>query len=173
MQDDIADATEWAVKQGYADRGRICIFGASYGGYSALMGLARNPELFRCGVAASAPTDLDLIYTARWSDTSEMWKEYGMPLLVGEKGSKQLADASPINAAAKITHPLLLVYGEVDYRVPLRHGAKMRDALEPYNKGLEYVTYPEEGHGFVLEANKVDFWGRVERFLDRNLKSAL
>jgi dipeptidyl aminopeptidase/acylaminoacyl peptidase len=172
MQDDIADATEWAVKQGYADRARICIFGASYGGYSALMGLARNPELYRCGVALAAPTDLDLIYTARWSDTSEMWKDYGMPLLVGEKGSKRLADASPINVAAKITQPLLLVYGEVDYRVPLRHGAKMRDALAPYNKSFEYVTYPEEGHGFALEANKVDFWGRVEKFLDRHLKNA-
>jgi dipeptidyl aminopeptidase/acylaminoacyl peptidase len=174
MQDDIADATLWAVKQGYADPKRICIAGASYGGYATLMGLIRYPELYRCGVNWVGVTDLDLLYSATWSDASEMWKEYGMPVLVGdrEKDAKQLADTSPVNLASRLTQPLLMAYGGEDRRVPIQHGVKMRDAVASHNKNLEWVTYNDEGHGWMLEANSVDFWTRVERFLDRHLKSA-
>ena len=174
MQDDIADATLWAVKQGYTDPKRICVAGASYGGYATLMGLIRYPELYRCGVNWVGVTDLDLLYTARWSDVSEMWKDYGMPLLVGdrEKDAKQLADTSPVKLASKLTQPLLMAYGGEDYRVPIQHGVQLRDAVAAHNKNLEWVIYADEGHGWFLEANRVDFWTRVERFLDRHLRGA-
>jgi dipeptidyl aminopeptidase/acylaminoacyl peptidase len=174
MQDDIADATLWAVKQGYADPKRICIAGASYGGYATLMGLIRYPELYRCGVNWVGVTDLDLMYTARWSDFSELWKEYGMPVLVGDpkKDAKQLADTSPMKLASKLTQPLLMAYGDVDYRVPIQHGVQLRDAVASHNQNLEWVTYADEGHGWVLEANDIDFWTRVEKFLDRHLRNA-
>ena len=174
MQDDLADAAQWAIKQGYADPKRICIAGASYGGYATLMGLVRNPELFRCGVEWAGVTDIELMYSIHWSDFSESWKQYGMPTMVGDrdKDAAQLNATSPIRQAAKITQPLFMAYGSIDRRVPLEHGTQMRDALGKTNKNVEWKIYTEEGHGWVLPANNIDFWTRVETFLDKNLKNA-
>ncbi len=174
MQDDIADAALWAIKQGYADKERVCIAGASYGGYATLMGLIRNPELFRCGVEWVGVTDIDLMYSISWSDTSEEAKRYGMPALIGdrEKDRAQLDATSPIKLAAKITQPLFMAYGSVDVRVPIDHGTQMRDAIRKTNPNVEWKVYAGEGHGWLLPANDVDFWTRVEQFLDKNLKNA-
>ena len=174
MQDDIADATLWAVKQGYADAKRVCIAGASYGGYATLMGLIRYPELYRCGVEWVGVTDIDLLYSIQWSDMSQDWKGYGMPVMVGDrvKDAEQLAATSPLKLAARLKQPLLMAYGGEDRRVPIDHGLKMRDALRAHNKGVEWIDYPSEGHGWMLQANDIDFWSRVEKFLDRNLKDA-
>ena len=172
MQDDIADATLWAIKQGYADPKRICIAGGSYGGYATLMGLIRYPELYRCGVEWVGVTDIESMYTINWSDMSETWLQYGMPVMVGdrEKDAAQLAATSPLKLARKLTQPLLMAYGTEDRRVPIDHGTQLRYAVEPYNANLEWVAYADEGHGFMLEANQLDFWSRVERFLERHLR---
>ena len=174
MQDDIADATLWAIKQGYADAKRVCIAGASYGGYATLMGLIRYPEIYRCGVEWVGVTDIDLMYSSDWSDATEQWKDHGMPAMIGDrvKDAAQLAATSPLKLAARLTQPLLMAYGGADRRVPIEHGKKLRDALLPHNKNVEWIEYPAEGHGWMLEANHVDFWTRVEKFLDRNLKNA-
>jgi len=174
MQDDVADAALWAIKQGYTDKNRICIAGASYGGYATLMGLIRNPELFRCGVEWVGVTDIDLMYSINWSDFSNEHKRYGMPILVGdrEKDAAQLAATSPIKLASKITQPLFMAYGGVDTRVPIDHGTQMRDAITKTNSKVEWKVYADEGHGWMLPANQIDFWKRVETFLDKNLKTA-
>jgi dipeptidyl aminopeptidase/acylaminoacyl peptidase len=174
MQDDVADAALWAIKQGYADKDRICIAGASYGGYATLMGLIRNPELFRCGVEWAGVTDVDLMYSIQWSDLDSEYKRYGMPVLIGdrEKDAAQLAATSPIKLASKITQPLLMAYGGVDRRVPIEHGTQMRDAIRKSNTKVEWKVYADEGHGWMLPANQIDFWKRVETFLDANLKHA-
>jgi dipeptidyl aminopeptidase/acylaminoacyl peptidase len=174
MQDDVADAAQWAVKQGYADPKRVCIAGASYGGYATLMGLIRNPELFRCGVEWVGVTDIELMYSIQWSDASENWKGYGIPVLVGDrvKDAEQLAATSPLKLAGKLTQPLLMAYGGEDLRVPIEHGLKMRNALRGHNKNVEWIDYPSEGHGWTLQANDIDFWTRVEKFLDQHLKNA-
>ena len=65
-----------------------------------------------------------------------------------------------------------MAYGGEDRRVPIEHGLKMRDALRGHNKDVEWIDYPSEGHGWMLQANDIDFWTRVEKFLDRNLKNA-
>ena len=173
MQDDIADATKWAIDVGLADPKRICIAGASYGGYATLMGLARYPELYRCGVNWLGVTDMDLLYEPanRWSDTSAMFRDYGLPALVGdpEKDAKQLAETSPVKIAASITRPVLMAYGLEDRRVPIFHGTRMREALRAHNDQVEWHEYRDEGHGFFLEANEVDFWTKVERFLAKHL----
>jgi len=174
MQDDLADAALWAIKQGYADKDRICIAGASYGGYATLMGLVRNPELFRCGAEFAGVTDINLMYSIHWSDTPDEDRRYGMPVLIGdpEKDAAQLAATSPIKLAAKITQPLFMAYGGVDRRVPIEHGIQMRDAIGKTNSKVEWKVYAEEGHGWMLPANEIDFWKRVETFLDKNLKNA-
>jgi dipeptidyl aminopeptidase/acylaminoacyl peptidase len=174
MIDDIADATRWAIKQGYADPRRICIAGASYGGYATLVGLVRYPDLYRCGVAWAAVTDLDMLFTSNWSDLSDYTKEYRLPFTLGDPDTDKqlLQETSPINLTSKLTQPLLLAHGKLDYRVPIRHGAKFYDTLNATNKNVEWVIYPDEGHGWYLEADDFDFWGRAEKFLAKNLRDA-
>lgn len=176
MQDDMTDATHWAIAQGWADKNRIAIAGASYGGYATMMGLLREPELYKAGVNWVGVTDIELMYSIGWSDFMDPdnpWVRYGMPRMIGDpqKDGAQLAATSPLQQAARIKRPVLLAYGEEDYRVPLPHGTKMRDALKAAgNKNVEWVQYESEGHGFMLTRNNVDFWGRVERFLARHLQ---
>ena len=78
MQDDVADGARWAIGQGTADAQRICIAGASYGGYATLMGLISDPDLFRCGVDWVGVTDIDLLYDLRFTRTSQEAKKYGI-----------------------------------------------------------------------------------------------
>ncbi|MYM23458.1 prolyl oligopeptidase family serine peptidase [Duganella sp. FT135W] len=174
MQDDIADGARWAVAQGYADAGRICIAGASYGGYATLMGLIRDPDLYKCGINWVGVSDINLMYDGGWfysSDLSNEWKRYGMPALIGDqvKDAEQLKATSPLLQASRIKQPLLLAYGGADRRVPINHGLKLYDAVKAGNPNVEWIEYSEEGHGWHLPKNRIDFWGRVERFLDKNI----
>ncbi|MRV73454.1 alpha/beta fold hydrolase [Duganella sp. FT92W] len=174
MQDDIADGVKWAIAQGIADPKRICIAGASYGGYAAMMGLVNDPGLFQCGINWVGVTDINLLFTGHWRFTSDlppMWKKYGMPELIGDpvKDAEQFKATSPLQQAARITQPLLLAYGGADMRVPIIHGTRFRDALKATNKQVEWIEYEEEGHGWALPKNRIDFWTRVERFLDKQI----
>jgi dipeptidyl aminopeptidase/acylaminoacyl peptidase len=174
MQDDIADGTKWAIAQGIAAPDRICIAGASYGGYATLMGLIRDPDLFRCGFEWAGVTDIKVMfdgYRGRDSDLPEMWKKYGMPNLIGDPvaDADQLIATSPLLQASRIKQPLLLAYGGADRRVPLFHGTAFRDAVMKHNKDVEWVVYNDEGHGWYLNKTRIDFWTRVEKFLERNI----
>lgn len=174
MQDDVTDATKWAVTQGLADPKRIAIAGASYGGYATMMGLVKEPDLYRAGINWVGVTDMDLLYDIGWSDTSGTeWEKYGMPTRVGdpEKDRAQFDATSPLKRAKEITKPVLMAYGDKDLRVPLPHGKEMRDALTRAGKvEVEWVVYEDEGHGWLLVKNKVDFWTRVEKFLAKHLQ---
>jgi dienelactone hydrolase len=174
MQDDIADGTRWAVAQGYADPKRICIAGGSYGGYATLMGLINDPDLYKCGISWSGVTDIPMWNKGHWSgqsDLGEVYKQYGFPVLVGdlEKDAAQFKATSPLQQAARVTQPLLLAHGEVDQRVPMIHGSLFYDEVRKTNRNVEWVWYEEEGHGWRLVKNRLDFWGRVERFLEKNI----
>jgi dipeptidyl aminopeptidase/acylaminoacyl peptidase len=173
MQDDLADTLAWAVKNGWADPKRVCIMGASYGGYAALMGAVTQGDLFKCAVSWVGVTDIGLMDSIHWSDSSEEWKQYGLKRLVADVATdaEQIKRTSPLQRAKEIKMPLLVAYGGDDRRVPLKHGTEFRAALRP-DQPLEWVVYPEEGHGwFNLKTNE-DFWGRVERFLGRHLAPA-
>jgi dipeptidyl aminopeptidase/acylaminoacyl peptidase len=171
MQDDVADATRWAIDKGFADGKRVCIAGASYGGYSTLMGLIRNPELFRCGVDWVGVTDINLLYDLRFTNTSQDAKTYGLPALIGDQkeDAAMLKANSPLENASKITQPLLLAYGGKDRTVPIEHGKKFYEAVKRTNPHVEWIEYPDEGHGWRYERTRLDFWSRVERFLGENL----
>lgn len=173
MQDDVADALAWAVKRGDADPKRACIAGASYGGYAALMGLVRHGELYRCAVAWVAVTDPRLLYTWRYdSDLHTEWREYGLPVLVGDatKDAAMLDAVSPVLHAERIRAPVLLAFGGRDFRVPLVHGTRMRDALRAVGRDPSYVVYQDEGHGWLKLENQIDFANRMERFLAEHLQ---
>ena len=174
MQDDIADGAKWAIAEGIVDPARICIAGASYGGYAALMGLVNDPGLYKCAINWLGVTDIELMYTGHWSfdsDMSDVYKQYGMPVLVGdvEKDAAQFKATSPLEQAARVTQPLLLAYGGADKRVPLYHGRKFYEAVKLTNPNVEWVVYPDEGHGWQSLTTNIDFWTRVEKFLDRNI----
>ncbi len=177
MQNDIADGTRWAIAQGIADPARICIAGASYGGYAALMGLVNDPDLFRCGIEWIGVTDIELMYKGTWfskSDASPAALRYSMPAMIGDlkQDAAQLKATSPIQQAARIRQPLLLAYGSEDKRVPIYHGKKFLDAVTRTNKQVEFVEYKGEAHGWSLPKTRIDFWGRVENFLDRHIGTA-
>ena len=171
MQTDIADGARWAIAQGIADPRRVCIAGASYGGYSALMGLVNDPDLYQCGINWVGVTDIDLMYSVTWSDMSQRVLQYGMPRLVGDrvKDAEQLKKTSPLQQAARIRQPLLMAYGGVDRRVPIVHGTRFRDAVQQVNRDVEWVEYRHEGHGWALVQDRVDWWTRVETFLARHI----
>jgi dipeptidyl aminopeptidase/acylaminoacyl peptidase len=171
MQDDLADGARWAIAQGFADPKRICIMGASYGGYATLMGLAKDGDLFACGVDWVGVSDILLMYDAHWSDFSDEWKRYGMPVMVGDrsKDAAQLEATSPIRLAARIKNPLLMAHGRIDRRVPIEHGRRMFDAVKGHNPKVEWVEYDKDGHGWSLPETDVDWWTRVEGFLARHI----
>jgi dipeptidyl aminopeptidase/acylaminoacyl peptidase len=170
MQDDIADGARWAISEGMADPKRICIMGASYGGYATLMGLAKDADLYRCGVAWAAVTDLRLLGSWAWGNSNEIYKKYGLPLLVGDevKDAGMLRDNSPVENAGRIRAPLLLAHGSYDSRVPIVHGERMRDLLAGH-PGFEWIRYDEEPHGWIHAQTRLDFWSHVEKFLATQL----
>lgn len=172
MQDDVADAAQWAVKQGWADPRRIAIMGASYGGYATLMGLIKNPELFRCGVEWAGVTDIGLMFSSTQSDMSQESLKYGLRTLIGDpdQDGAQFRRYSPLLRAAELTQPLLMAHGLEDVRVPIEHAKSFRDAVGKHNENVEYLTYADEAHGWRHAANRIDFWTRVAAFLDRNLR---
>ena len=174
MQNDIADGTRWAIDQGVADAGRVCIAGASYGGYAVLMGLVNDPTLYKCGVEWAGVTDINLMYSDHWlsrSDLDDDWKKYGMPRLIGDPvtDAAQLKATSPIEQAARITQPLLLAYGGADRRVPMSQGKLFYEKVKKTNPRVQWIEYGNEGHGWYLPANRIDFWSKVEKFLQANI----
>ncbi len=140
------------------------------------MGLVNDPDLYKCGISWVGVTDINLMYDGHWSmrsDLPEEWKQYGMPELIGDqvKDAAQLNATSPIKQAARIKAPLLLAYGNLDPRVPIYHGRQFLSAIKPHNKQVEWIAYPDEGHGWRLPSNRIAFWSRVEQFLNKHIGS--
>lgn len=174
MQDDIADGAQWLIKEGIADPKRVCILGGSYGGYAAMMGLVKHPDLYACAVNFVGVTDLDLLFSATWDDVKGPFKTVGLAKLVGDRklDAEMLKANSPVEQAARIGKPVLMAYGRRDQRVPIEHGQRMRDALKGHNPNVEWVVYDKEGHGWYMVATQVDFWTRVERFLAAHMPAS-
>lgn len=177
MQDDVTDALRWAVAQGLVDGERACIAGGSYGGYAALMGLVREPALFRCGAAWAAVSEpMRLLEGSFWwsDDISAEARRYSLPAMIGDPGrdAQMLKAASPLQQAARIRAPVLLIHGERDRRVPIVHAKQMRDALRAQGQDPEWLTFPDEGHGWRRLENQRAFALRLEAFLARHLRSA-
>lgn len=174
MQDDITDGAMHLVNEGLVDKSRMCLYGGSYGGYATLQGLVKDPDLWRCGVAYVAVTDLELMQTVQWSDTARLtdFYETDFKRRVGDKDAdrEQFLKTSPAKNADKIKADLMLVMGAQDVRVPIIHGTTMRDAMQRAGKPVDYVVYNDEAHGFNKHENVVDFYTRVEKFFEKNLK---
>lgn len=180
MQDDVSDGVKALVAQGRVDARRICIGGASYGGYAAMMGVVREPELFRCAVNMMGVTDLVRLvesghadYNRRRGSSLDVRVDARLRAEVGDPAvpeQRKLMDAnSPVRLAAQIKAPVLLIYGTDDARVPIEHGTAMRDALKSAGVAYEWKTYTGEGHGIWGGGNFVDLMKRVGDFVSRQL----
>ncbi|MCE5232553.1 MAG: S9 family peptidase [Mizugakiibacter sp.] len=168
MQDDVTDATRWAIAQKIADPQRICIYGASYGGYAAMMGMAREPDLYRCGVGYVGVYDLPMMYrddAAKGADLETWFRDW-----VGDPDT--LAAVSPTQLAARIKHPVLLAAGGQDTRAPIEHSRRMERALEAAGNAPETLYFPTEGHGFYTEEHRRAFYVKLLDFLSRNIGGA-
>lgn len=173
MQDDVTDGVQWAIAEGIADPERVCIYGASYGGYAAMMGLAKTPELYRCGINYVGVTDVRLFLTATWADYAQSdFIRHAVKDMVGDaaRDAERLKAASPVELAGRIRAPVLMAYGVEDRRVPIEHGTRMRDALERAGAKPVWMVAEGEGHGFRDPRNQKMFYEAMERFLGEHLK---
>ncbi|MGZ5071966.1 MAG: prolyl oligopeptidase family serine peptidase [Usitatibacter sp.] len=172
MQDDITDGVQWAIDQGIADPKRVCIYGGSYGGYATMMGLAKTPDLYKCGINYVGVTDLDLFLGATWSDFAYTpGLQYEMKDMFGDatKDAAQLKATSPVELASRIKAPVFMAYGASDVRVVPEHGLRMKAALEKAGKKPQWMIAEGEGHGYRDLKNQVMFYGAMEKFLDENI----
>lgn len=177
MQDDVTDGVEHLVARGIVDRSRVCIGGGSYGGYATMMGLVREPGLFKCGINVVGVTDLFWLHEIGYSDMNLFDSEATFAFMrtaVGDPSAdaELLKTNSPRLQADKIKAPVLFVHGAGDRRVPIKHAEGMRDAMRERNLPYEWVVYPEEGHGFMKESNRTDYFRRMEAFLAKHLGPA-
>lgn len=166
MQDDLTDATRWAIAQGIADTDRICIYGASYGGYAALMGAAREPALYRCAAGYVGVYDLPMMTSVdrRKSKSLATFNDEW----VGTD-TAALAATSPNRLADRIRIPVFLAAGGEDETAPIEHSRKMEAALKAGGTPVESLYYSKEGHGFYVQAHRIEFYQRLLAFLDRNI----
>lgn len=163
MQDDLSDGVAWAVSQGIADAKRVCIVGASYGGYAAMWGLAKDPGLYRCAISISGVSSLK----AEVNDfgNSVMGKKYRDDW---QRMTPDFAAVSPINAVSRITAPLLLIHGRKDVTVDHDQSARMFARMQQAGKTIEFVSIPAADHFFTREADRTALLEAMERFLIHN-----
>ncbi|HEX2892148.1 S9 family peptidase [Vineibacter terrae] len=171
MHDDLIDAVGWAVAQGIADRRRIGFYGASYGGYAALTAATKTPDVFACIVDVFGISNL-LTFMATvppyWGPWFSIWKKrLGDP--DSEAGRAFLRERSPLTHIARARRPILIAQGMRDVRVVAAESQQMVDALKQRRVPVTYLTFADEGHGFVRPENRMAFYAVVEAFLARYL----
>ncbi len=168
IQDDITDGAKWAIAEGIADPDRIGIHGGSFGGYSSLAGAVKTPSLYRAAAAYAAVTDIELTLSEdKWYEHAY---DYAETMVGGERGDKErLRAASPLRHAAEIQIPVLLGHGTDDPIVHVRQSQRMAKALRAAGKNVEYLEFPDEVHGFLLEANRIRWYEALIAFFEKNL----
>ncbi len=169
VQEDLIDGVKWAIAQNYADAKRVCVYGASFGGYAAMMTTVRAPGMFKCAVGYDGIYDLDMMYNKGDIKDSKTGRSYLTTVIGKDQGD--LAANSPTHLADKIDVPVFLVHGEDDQRAPFAQFKAMRAALDAAHKPYETLTKPDERHGFVKPENIEEFYNRLQAFLDKNIGS--
>lgn len=162
MQDDVTDGVRWAVEQRIADPARVCIVGGSYGGYAAMWGIAKDPDLYRCAISINGVANLRRevndfggtrrrLFRGRW-----------------QKMTPDFAAVSPINAVARIKAPLLLIHGKKDVTVDHVQSTRMHAAMTKAGKAVEFLSVPLADHYFTREADRMTLLTAIENFLAKH-----
>ena len=169
MQDDVSDGVAALVKAGYVDPKRVCIMGASYGGYSALAGGAFSPELYRCVISIAGVSDLPrMLKSAKFKFGSSHWVVGYWKKIIGDsdKEREKLKSISPINSVDKFKAPVLLVHGKDDTVVPIRQSSLMHKALKRAGKDVEFITLKGEDHWLSGSETRLALIKAIDEFLD-------
>jgi len=166
MQDDVTDATTWAINQGIIDKNRICIFGGSYGGYAALMGVIREPDLYKCAIGYVGVYSLPEMFESGDSPETETGRKF-LKMVHGED-IKDLQNRSPAFNVDKIKAKLFIAHGSDDVRVPMEQYEALTSALDKIGYPYESMVR-DEGHGYHKPKNRKDFYTKMAQFLDENL----
>ncbi|ATL81244.1 S9 family peptidase [Streptomyces malaysiensis] len=172
MHEDLIEAVEWAVGEGYADRDRVAIFGGSYGGYAALVGVTFTPDVFAAAIDFCGPSNLVTFLRTV--------PEFVKPQLVNNwylyagnpddtEQERKLRTRSPISRVDEIRTPLMVVQGGNDVRVVKAESDQVVEALRARGIEVEYLVKDDEGHGFVNPENNIDVYRAADRFLARHL----
>ncbi|MFN3457518.1 MAG: alpha/beta hydrolase family protein [Novosphingobium sp.] len=163
MQDDVNDALAWAAKQGLADARRACVVGASYGGYVAMWGAARDPDLWRCSISIAGVANLrrevndfgDLLFGKRYR---EQW----------QKMTPDFPAVSPMNHIDAIKVPMLLIHGKKDLTVDHGQSQSMFNKMQAAGKNVEFVSLPKADHYFTREPDRLALLSAIETFLAKH-----
>jgi dipeptidyl aminopeptidase/acylaminoacyl peptidase len=169
MHDDLIDAVEWAVREGFADRRKVAIYGGSYGGYAALAGAAFTPDVFCCAVDIVGPSNIVTLIRSippYWAPLMHNFR-----VRVGDVETERdfLQARSPLFQADRMRIPLLIAQGANDPRVKQAESEQIVEALRGKGKEVEYLLFPDEGHGFARPENRMAFYAAAEQFLARNM----
>ena len=169
MHDDLVDAVEFVVGSGWADRDLVAILGGSYGGYAALVGAAFTPDVFRCAIAAAAPSNLKTLLEnlpPYWEPIAALFHQR-----VGDPETEQefLWSRSPLSRVEDIQIPILVAQGANDPRVPQAESEQIVAAMRAKGLDYEYLLFPDEGHGLAKPENRLRFAATAERFLAKYL----
>jgi dipeptidyl aminopeptidase/acylaminoacyl peptidase len=172
MQTDVIDGVDALVRAHIADPQRVCIVGASYGGYAALAGATLTPDKFRCAVSVAGVSDLMamLNQTDRESGSEGMASDWWR-LSIGDRraDAEHLRSVSPANRAADVTAPILLLHGANDTVVPLSQSRTMHERLEAAGKPHRFVIMPGDDHWLSVGATRTQMLSEIEQFLAENL----
>jgi len=169
MQDDLTDAAKWAAASGVADPGRVAIYGGSYGGYAALAGAAFTPDAYRCAVDVVGPSNLVTLIKSIPPYWEPLKRVFDLRVGDVEREPDFLKSRSPLFAADRIEIPLLIAQGANDPRVKQAESEQIVAALRKKGKPVEYLLFPDEGHGFAKPANRLKFYAAAESFLGEHL----
>lgn len=164
MQDDLEDAALWLVKEGIAKKDKMCIVGASYGGYAAAMAAVKTPDLFQCAISFAGVTDLRqlVVRSRRYVNTKFVKKQIG-------SDTDDLKARSPYHNAEKIKIPMLIVHGEDDRIVDVSHSEKLAEELADLKRPVEFIELENGDHYLSIQRNRHQFFAAMDVFLKRHL----
>jgi dipeptidyl aminopeptidase/acylaminoacyl peptidase len=172
MHQDLLDGLQWAIARGFADPDRIAIFGGSYGGYAALVGMTFTPDVFACGVDLFGPSNLVTLLEALppyWEDIRSRFRKQIGALPESDEDREFLMERSPISRVNDIRRPLLIGQGANDPRVTREESDQIVKAMRAKGLPVTYILYPDEGHGFKRPENRLSFYAVAEKFLSEHI----
>lgn len=169
MIDDMIDGVQWAVDRGYADKNRMGVYGASYGGYATLMCLVRRPDLFKWGINYVGVSDMFVHQDTQPAQLRGDFAELAKSINGDQKLDRDMFDAtSPARQVGKITVPVFHAYGGEDRNVDIANGNVIKSAFEKAGKAQEWMFVADEAHGYRQDKNVFEFYKRFERFAIAN-----
>lgn len=174
MIDDMIAGVEWAVKEGYADKNRLAVYGASYGGYATLMALVKRPDLFKWGVNYVGVSDM---FVHQDTQPAQRYGDFGEVLAKVINGDQKVdremfERTSPTRHVAKIQAPVFHAYGGVDRNVDIENGRVIRAAFDKAGKTQEWMYVADEAHGYRLDKNVFEYYNRFDAFMKKNTPPA-